>query len=907
MSRLSGLWRNLLRRDRVERELDDEIRATLDQLIEEKIEAGVRPDQARRLAMLELGGVESVKEQIRDERPGALVESWLQDLRYALRLLRHNPLFTLTASLSLAIGIGATTAIFTVANGLLLRAAEGVAEPGRLVDLVRRVPGSGPGVEMMSFPDLLEVRRRATTLETVYGYQLQLLPVSLRFSDGLTPAFANLVTTNYFHALGVQAAAGRLFDPGDREDGGAAPVAVLSHHFWLRRFNGDRGIVGTTVRINNEPLTIVGVAAEGFKGLSVATTDVWLPVSLIGAISQEGRGIELRSVNVPWLMLGARLRPGVSRAQASAEIAAIGVALLRERPDVPTLPPPFGAIDIKASSLVWSAEGASPIPYGMRTIAAAFVAVLMAMVSIVLIIACANLAGVLLARATMRRREIAVRTAVGAGRARLIRQLLTETAALFVLGGAAGLALARGLTTLLVALLPSFPMPVSLSVPLDARVVVFATVLSFVAAVLSGLAPALHASRTDVVTALKDDSQGPLDRRRLRNAFVVVQVAFSILLVVVAGLLARGLDGTLSRSRGFEARAVDIASVDLVMAGHGPASGPQSARRILERIRQIPGVVSATLADRAPGDGARILGQMTVPGVVPPDGRTSFTPNWMLVETGYFETLRIPLMAGRDFTQADVQTTEPVAIIGAAAARRFWPAEDPIGRQVLVTSSLRPREGPPPPPTAVRIVGVAGDVVADGTPLTLYVPFQQRYMSQITFLARHDDRRPRLTSELRAAIETAESGLPVLTASTLERADNPAQVQLRIAATVAGSVGIVGLLLAGIGIYGVTAYAVAQRTREIGIRLSLGASHTEVAALVLRQGMTLVGIGSVIGLVLAIGAGRLLAGQRFGIPQADPLTLVAATLVFILVGLGACYVPVRRAVRIRATEALRYE
>ena len=918
MSPLRSVWRNLTRHDSVERELDDEMRATIDLLAAENVRAGMAPDAARRAALLQLGGVESVKQQVRDVRRGVFIDTMLRDVRYAERLLWRNPLFTITAALSLAIGIGATTAVFTVANGLLLRAAAGVADPGSLVDIVRRDPTRGPGVELLSYQHLLEIRRRTTTLDEVYGYQLQVTPASLTSADGAATAFVSLTTGNYFRAAKVGARVGRVFDAGDSEQLDASPVAVLSHHYWLRRFAGDPSIVGRTVRINNVPITIVGVAAEGFKGMSVIAPDVWLPVSMITTISPEGHGMELTNARLPWLMIGARLKPTASRAQASAEVAGIGAVLQRDGPVRQVTPD--GVRDVDPTLMKWSAEVASPIPYGIRVLAATFITLLLALVGVVLVIACANLAGVLLARATGRRREIAVRAAIGAARARIVRQLLTETMLLFVLGGVAGLALARAMTTALISLLPQFPLPANVSVPLDARVVMFALVLSFIAAVLAGLAPALHAARTDVIVALKDDSQGPSDRLRLRNAFVVAQVAFSILLVVVAGLFVRAFDNVVSVNQGFDPRNVEMITLDLTMGGYTDATGRDVVRRLREHVSAIPGVEAATIADRAPGAGGFTFGNISVPGgAASTAGRRSTFTNWMLVEPRFFATLGIPLVAGRDFTDADRQGSELVAIVAQQTAKRLWPDRDPVGQLVAIRVpgpgelSLYSRDGKKAPDIQLRIVGVVGDLDfggqrGDAAPFALYVPIAQKYMPKVSIIARRASGRSTMVEELRSAVASIDTNLPVLTAESLERQnDGPVQTQLRISATVAGGVGLVGLFLAGIGIYGVTSYAVSQRTREIGIRLSLGAGRGEVVRLVLAQGMRLVTAGSVIGLALGLAAGKLISGRQFGILAADPLVLVGAAVLFAIVGLIACYVPVRRASTIKAVEALRYE
>jgi predicted permease len=587
-------------------------------------------------------------------------------------------------------------------------------------------------------------------------------------------------------------------------------------------------------------------------------------------------------------MMGGRLKPGVSRAQADAELKAIGRVLAGERPGK------FGDIE-------WSVASTSPIPALLRGVAAAFVGLLMVLVSLVLLIACSNVTGVLLARAAARRREIAVRVTLGAGRGRLVRQLLTETALLFGLAGLAGVGLARVMTSLLLAALPAFPVPISLSVPLDGRVAAFAAGLSFIAAVLSGLAPALHASRADVVTALKDESQGPSDRLRLRNAFVVAQVAFSILLVVAAGLLGRALGRVTMTDQGFDPRSVEVASIDLSMAGYTDVTGRQFARELLERLRRLPGVASAALTDRLPGGPIQTEAVRHRRGDAAPPDEHAAPASWNIVEPGYFQTLRIPIVSGRDFSAADHEGTQPVAIVDQATARRCWPGEDAIGKYLPTLSEPSPR----------LVIGVVGDVKTAGRQsdmavLVVYAPLQQRYRPGVTILVR--TRGERLAGTIRALVTTMDPNLPILAAHTLEeRQTGPVVLQLRVAALVSGSVGLVGLLLASIGIYGVTAYSIGRRTREIGIRMTLGAQRGDVVWMVLRQGMSLVAIGAAIGLLLAAAAGRVLGRLLFGLTPLDPVTFVGATLLFAAIGLAACYVPIRRATHISPVEALRYE
>jgi putative ABC transport system permease protein len=831
----------------------------------------------------------------------------LQDLRYGARLLQRNPVFALTAALSLAIGIGATTTVFTVANGLLLRSAVGVSDPGSLVEIVRSVPGD-TGVKEVSYPDYREIRRRTTTLQDLYGYALSVEPVSLRVGDSAQRVFANFVTPNFFTVLGVPAAAGRVFAPADSEERGASPLAVLGYRFWASQLDGDPAVIGRTVRVNGHPFAVIGVAAADFRGLSVVSPDLWLPASMRGTLQPDTADVHFTSREIGWLMLGGRLAQGVSRRQASQEIGQLAAAIDREFPIQHEFIPP----GLEQGPSQWSAEIASPIPSGLRLQAAGFLSLLLAIVAVVLVIACANLAGILLARATVRRREIALRAAIGAARSRVVRQLVTETMLLFGLGAAMGLALARAMTTAAASLLPAFPLPVSLSLPLDARVVFFSLLVSFVAALLSGIAPAWHASRTDVVSALKDESPS-YERLRLRNAFVVAQVTFSMLLVVTAGMLVKGLNRVASVERGFDARGVDIVSVDLTMAGYTSVTGSLFAQALVDRVRALPGVVAATLADRTPSFSSGTPA-VTVPGVRPPNGAQYFYPNWTLVDSGYFSTLRIPLLAGRDFTRADGANAEPVAIVSERTAQYFWPDKDPIG-QFLLAHSGNLWASPRPPAKPVRVIGVVRDLVFGSRPSNrqlvspvVYVPLQQRYSPAIVVLARSEGGGMR-AGELRALVTAMNRDLPALTAQTLEaQQDGPVEGQLRIGATVAASVGLVGLLLAAIGVYGVTAYTVTRRTREIGIRLSLGAGRGSVSAMVVRESMFLVAIGAATGLLIAVGAGLLLSRAWAAVVQPpDAMMMAAAAALFAFVGLLACSLPVRRAIRIHPMDALRYE
>ncbi len=672
-----------------------------------------------------------------------MLDSWLQDLRYAARLLRRNPLFALTAATSLAIGIGASTTIFTVASALLFKTPAGIVEPGRLVDVGRSQDGSG--FDNGSYPNYLDIRARNTVFTDIYAYKMGADPISLGGADGAERIFGDMVSTNYFAVLGARPQIGRLFEDADGNQPGTTPFAVLSHQFWKRRFNGDPAIVGRRLQLNGSPFTVIGVVAEGFHGTTLLTTDVWVPISMVGELSPRRSGSILTSREGVWLLMGARLKPGVSLGQAQGELTSIARALEQEFPDAN-----------RGKGLRVAA--AAPIP-GNGAPVAAFMAVLMGLVMLVLAIACANVAGVLLARASGRRREIAVRLAIGAGRGRLIRQMLVESSLLFLVGGAAGLALARAVTTALVTRLPTLPLPIDMSLPLDTSALGFALALSLVAAVLSGLAPAWQASRAEVVGGLKADAQGGPERMRLRNAFVVSQVAFSIVLVVGAGLFGRALQRAATIDPGFDPRGIELAFLDLSLSGYTETTGPVFAQQMVERVRALPGVESATMSAMIPlGMGRMGLGGLSLPGAAVPTERRGPPPagwleaDWNVVEPDYFKTMRMTLVSGRDFTAADRRGAQDVVIVNETAARRMWPNQDPLGK-VLVHHL--DRRGTSDQTRPMTVVGVARDAkyafLGEQTPGFVYVPMQQQYIPRTTIVARAADGR-RLAAEIRSLL-----------------------------------------------------------------------------------------------------------------------------------------------------------
>jgi predicted permease len=815
-----------------------------------------------------------------------------RDLMHAARLLRCNPVVTITATLSLAIGIGANTTVFTVANALLFQPPRGVVEPSSLVDIGGSRSGVGFGPS--TYPDYLDIRQRTTTLAGVYAYSRFPQTMSIGgtgHSAGAESIFGNLVTVNYFTVLGAVPAVGRLFGAADSDQPGASPVVVLSHRFWTQRFNNDPAIAGRTLTLNGHPFTVIGVASEGFHGTGIRALDVWVPMGMAAAVTSQGTAT-LTDRRALRLLIGGRLKPGISISQSAAEVEVIAKTIERENHEQ----------NRQAGLRVL---GASPVPGNAGPIVA-FLTLFIAIAAIVLIIACTNVAGMLLARATARRQEMALRRAIGAGPVRLIRQLLAETVLLFALGGMTGLVLARGMTSVLASRLPALPFPVSLSLTLDGRVIAFTAALSLIAALLSGLAPAVEASKADVLSGLRNDAPRI---GRLRHAFVIGQVAFSIVLIIAAGLFVRGLHRAASIDPGFDSHDVQLMSIDLTQAGYTSTTGRLFVRELVDRVRLLPGVQTATTASTLPGGFEVRREALSVPGGSSSRSQGFVTVEWNVVEPGYFATLRTPIVAGRDFTADDRDGMPPVAIVSESAARQFWPGQRAVGKYLL-----QPTWGPQGPTNPMRtllVVGIARDIqsstVIDGLARAwVYVPFQQHYLSSMTIVARTAPGE-RITDELRALLVSMSPNLPIVTAQTLEDSVALGLAPQRVAASVAGSLGIVGLTLTGIGIYGVMAYAVTRRTREIGIRIALGAQRADVIGMILREGMWLLAIGSAIGVLVAGAVSRVLAGFLFGIPPIDPITFGATAVLFAAIGLAACCVPLLRAAHIDPMHALRHE
>jgi predicted permease len=867
---------NFLRLTRRDEEATREIAAHLALIQDEYESRGMTPEAARRAAHLAIGGIEQTKERHRDARSFPWLEDARQDVALGLRLLSRSPLFTFTTALSLAIGIGANSAIFTVADTWLFRPPTAVEQPDRLVD-IGATRGDG-GLNPVPFATYQDIVREVKSLSGVFASEMFPHAMSMRAPGAAETEriTGQQVSANFFMVLGSPLHLGRGLTRADEAD---AATAVVDYDFWARRFERDPQLIGRVLRINDRPVTVVGVAAPGFQGTGVQRRDVWL---MLGPTRRAS------------VMLGGRLREGASIAQAALEISAAAALS----------PPAAGDRPMRLSALPVSRAG------GNRNVIAAFAAAVMTLVSMVLGVACANTAGLLSARSHVRRHEMSLRSALGAGRGRLVRQLLTEIVMLFLLGGITGIVLAWGVLAMAPGLSP-LPMP-DVPLTIDWRVLAFAFSASVLAALVSGLLPALRGSKTAPAMTLQEDPRSSSGRSRARSAFITVQVALSVLLVALGGLFVRALRNAGSADPGFDARSVELTTIDLAMTGAARPAGDDFWRDAVARVRRLPDVEAASVARVPPGGWEGIgLGGVDMPGgaSLPND----FSPSWNIVAPGYFETLRIPVLRGRDFAPTDTAGSPPVAIIADAIARRFWPGQGAVGRYLTFSTfdpqASRTEKRP------VLVIGVVGDIkstsLIDGlADPYIYLPVAQTvdpgFTSTMTLITRSRN-GTRLQLQVDRAMREIDPDLVAARSETLLEAIALGLGPQRLLAGVAGGLGLIGLALAAIGIHGVMAYAVTQRRREFGIRIALGAPLVGIVWMVLRQGLWIVTAGSVIGLGVATGIGRLLSVFLNGLPAFHLPTFVGILFLVAVVGALACYLPARRAIGREPLRALRSE
>ncbi len=837
------------------------------------------------------------------------MNTFMQDMKYALRMLLKSPAFTVIAVLTLALGIGANTAIFSLTDQILLRNLP-VPNPQELV--VLRSPGPNPGrtsadisdeAQIFSYPMYKDVRARSS----VFSGLLACHGVGVNVSGGgaTQSAQGELVSGNFFQTLEVQPALGRVFTADDETAPGANPVAVLSYGYWSRQFGADPSILNKTLTVNGTPLTVVGVARKGFFGVQIgAAPDIYIPITMLPQMSPQS-GLDLGMRTDHWVSVIGRLKPGMSRERAQASLQPIYVPLLQEDAKVLKLSAPkIKIFTAKPLLLAGGARGRLVLQGDAQEP----LLVLMSMVALVLLIACANLAGLLVARGEARQREVAVRLALGAGRVRLVRQLLTESLLIGIAGGVAGIALASWLLNTMVGAIPANQGIEGLASSLDWRVLWFAVALTLATSILFGLAPAMRSTRVDLQSTLKDQGSSVSEGRsniRLRKVLIIAQVALTAVLLAGAGLFARTLANLQHASLGVNTSHLLQFSVHPDLNGATPAQTEQFAENARREIAATPGVRSVA-ASAVPIFANDDNGFNITPQGYPiaPDENTNVFNDY--VTPDYFSTMGIPLISGREFNGADTASSQPVCIINQRLAQKYFAGRNPIG--LHITRGAGHNNANPP----MQIVGVVGDTKWDDArspiiPFVFMPTAQNPHLGALTFYARTERDPSGMAATLHSIIQRLDPNLPVNGMRTLDEQISNTMFNDKLVATLSVALALLAALMAALGLYGVLAYVVARRTREIGIRMALGGQRADILRLVLGQGARLTVIGGAIGIAVALLAGQLVASLLYGVTARDPLTFVGVVLLLAIVAGAACYLPARRATKVDPMVALRYE
>jgi predicted permease len=825
-----------------------------------------------------------------------MIQALNADIRYAIRVLRWNPAFTALAVVSLAMGIGFNTALFSIIDALLFRPLP-VQRPDRIVDIYTR-GGDGDTYATSSYPDYLDFNARNDVFQDVMGYSPAIAAV--KAGDRSVMALGEVVTGNYFSVLGVNAALGRTLVPDDDKPG-AQRTVVISHRLWLREYGGDRSAIDKSIHIHGQPYTIVGVMPREFTGMvPMLQPEMWLPVAWVEEIEPAGiqdavpsptgkTRVERRGQR--WLFIKARLKDGASVERANANMQVVSHQLAAEHPKTNENRPAAVAANVRIHPE--ADKAIKPVAAG-----------LMIGIGLVLLIACANVANMLLARASGRQKEIGIRLAIGAARGRLIRQLLTESAVLAACGAAAGLAVA----TLILRLIDSAPLPITiplaLALQIDGRVLFFTTLIATAAGLAAGLAPALRATRPDLLADLKGEATSSKTAGRrwtLRDGLVSVQTAVTLVLLVAAGLLTRSVLEAHRVDLGFRAEGLVALASELGLIGYDEAKAARVFEQAFDRVRSMPGVVSAARAVRQPlAINYNRHSVFFADGHAAGDQGIPVAATW--VNESYFATLGVPLLRGRTFTVADTPAGRRVAIVTEAFAKRFWPTKEALGTRFRT----RGVDGP-----EFEVVGIVADykveTVGEAPTPYIHYPLVQRPFTGEVLLARSTLNPEALLAAMRKEILALEPAAVFLESQTMERQVDATLLPARLAAQTIGLVGIVATALAAIGLYGVIAYTVARRTREIGIRMALGATPTAVLRMIMRQGLSIVIAGLLIGAALGALAARAIASALYGVGAADLTAWAAAVGVLLGAAVLANFVPARRAARVDPSVALRLE
>ena len=829
----------------------------------------------------------------------------MRDLQFAFRTLRKSPLFSAVAVLSLALGIGANTAIFTLINQLLLQLLP-VRNPEELVLLTARGShyGSNTGANSLSYPMYTDFRDRNEVFQSMfcrYGTGL-----SVTYNGKTELASGELVSGNYFPVLGVGAALGRVFTAQDDLYQGGHPIAVLGYGYWQSRFGGDPGLVGQKILVNGYPLTIVGVSRRGFDGVEPGSTvQIRVPMMMKHQITTD-QFYTLNERRGRFAQVFARLKPGMALERARAGLQPLFHQILQMEVQEKDF---ARATEHTRHEFLKMSMDVLPASKGRSFLRQQFqnpLLALMAIVALVLLIACSNVANLMIAKASARQKEIAVRLALGAGRARLVRQLVAESLLLSLAGGALGIGLAIGIDKSLIQFLPQGIAPSALSAIPDATVLAFTLGVSVLTGLMFGLAPALQSTRPELAGTLKDQAGSVVGGTAvgLRKALVMGQVALSLLLLIGAGLFLQSLRNLKGLSPGFNTDNLLSFAVNPTVNGYPAERSREFYRQLLDRLRVIPGISNATLAIMPLLDGNEWDSSVTVEGYTTKQGE-GIDPHMQFVSTGYFTTLGVPVLAGRDFNERDEKGSPKVGIVNQRFADRYFGGQSPLGRHVGMG-------GDPGTKTDIEIVGVVRDTryesLRDEIPYQLYRPYRQMpFVQGMTAYARGAGDSTSLFAAMRQAVQQIDPNVPVYRVRTLSQQLDKSLMSERLLASLSTVFGGLATLLAAIGLYGVMAYMVARRTREIGIRMALGAGGGRVIWLVMREVLLLAGIGVAIGLGAAWGATRWIATQLFGIQPTDVLTMIAAAVGIAAVASLAGYLPARRAVGIDPMRALRWE
>jgi len=916
--KVRSFLRNLFSTRRVEVDLDQEVHAHLELLIEENIREGMPPKEARRAARIELGGIEQVKELVREKRIGNWLYSIISDCRIGARQLRKNPGFTAVAVLTLALGIGANTAIFSVVNYVLLRKLP-VRDPQQLVFLTNpdaqgMEQGFGDGDrDFLTYPEFQTLSQKNQVFSGLAaaasdGPKLSVGVENEGQSEGAL-ARISLVSGSYFSVFGVDPILGREFtsDVDTVRDG--SPVAVISYSFWQSRFAGDRAVLNRKIRIRGTLYDVIGVTPPQFNGETVGLSpDVWVPLSMQSEIYPGRDYLSLEATpfrKTEWLQVIGRRKPGVDLAQAKAGINVDFQRILQSQSGQMSTEDRRTFLN-QHLAVIDGGRGASTL----RGDFSKPLQILMAVVGLILLIACANVANILLARSAARQRELAVRVTMGAGAARLFRQVLTESVLLATIGGAFGLLLALWADAALLRLVSGGPNPIPLDVHPDSRILAFTLGVAVLTSILFGLAPALRAARVDLSSVLKGTSRSiastgsQAGRVPVGKILVVTQVTLSLLLLVVAGLFVRSFQNLAAVQFGYDVDHLLILHVSPVSYGYKGAQIAQLFKEIIERLDTVPSVRSASLMDNGLFGGGDSNSDIFVEGAKPKAVETPAS-RWDMVGPNFFSTTGIPILYGREIGPQDSGNSQRVGLLNQTAAHYYFGDANPIGSRIRVKTT----EGP----SDFVVIGVVADSkhgsVREKPQRRFYIPFFNPIgdASAANVLVRTSGDLAAPVSAIRAAVKQAAPNLPPVEIQTMNQRVSQSLATDRMITKLSGVFGTLAMILVCIGLYGVMSYAVSGRTSEIGIRIALGAQRQSVLWLILRESLLLVLIGVAIGLPAIFGAGKWISSLLFGVKPADPTALALATALMFAAGILACYIPARRAMRVDPIVALRYE